>query len=146
MSSNLIITENELVNFFLNNTESTGNQSWVTEVPVFSKSVDLVKTNITNNEVTAIEFKIGKWRKAIEQVIGVSIAFDYLEICLLEPKTEKCRNIIIQDCMDKGIGLYFVDYEKRHINHIVQPISRLTIWQRQKEQIIKYIQGRTSNE
>ena len=59
------------------------------EVPVFSRSVDMVEYDSLNNTLTAIEFKISDWKRAISQLKNVEICFDYLVLCIPKPKTQK---------------------------------------------------------
>ena len=133
------ITEEKMTYLFIKNFDRKG-QQLISEVPVFAKSVDMVNYNRKENTITAIEFKQTKWKKAIEQVLALSIAFDFLEICILE--TQKCKNTIIEECKNRGIGLYFIDTEKEKISHEVMPINKIDIWQLQKLEILSYISMR----
>ena len=109
------------------------------EVPVFCRSVDLVKHNINDQSISAVEFKTTNWRRAIEQVLEVSISFDFLEICVIEPKTEKTKNNIIKSCSHFGIGLYFFNQETLIFSHIVESQRVNNAWDLQKMQVIRII-------
>jgi hypothetical protein len=113
----------------------------IPEVPVFNRSVDLVKFNLTSNSITAIEFKLYKWKKAINQVLQVSISFDYLEICVNEPKTEKTKELIIDECKNLGIGVYFFNDSTNQFQHSLMPIKINDVWEIQRTSIINYING-----
>ena len=89
------------------------NVQLVCEVPVFCRSVDLVKYNQKERAVTAVEFKTHNWKRAIEQVISTAVSFDYLEICVQKPKTQKVQEKIIKRCGELGVGIYFMESEKQ---------------------------------
>lgn len=143
MKTNLMI-ENAMVDKFV--LQASPFEHYVREVPLFAKSVDLVKVDTRTMQITAIEFKTTKWRKAMLQVLGSAIVFDYLEICVLKPVTEKCQQTIIQECKNNGIGLYFIDNQTKIISHDVEPVNRDGIWEIQRNQIIEYLKERIANE
>lgn len=135
-----LIKESEMVDEFVSQMSSEA--YFVREVPVFAKSVDIVKVDINKKRISAIEFKTTNWRKAELQVLGSAIAFDFLEICIIKPITEKCRNSIIEECEEQGIGLYFMDNDSKVIEHVVKPIHREGVWERQRKQIVEYVSQR----
>lgn len=124
--------------FYLND-----NENFFLEVPVFCRSVDLVKQNKTDNTITAIEFKIGDWKRAIKQVMGVAICFDFLAICIPKPKTRKCQEIICNECISIGIGLYYYDEKENNFQYVVCEKQVRNIWETQKDQVLKYLGGET---
>ena len=89
------ISEEEQRRLFINHWHDKDVQL-VCEVPVFCRSVDLVKYNQKARAVTAVEFKTHNWKRALEQVISTSVSFDYLEICVQKPKTTKAQEKIIR--------------------------------------------------
>lgn len=119
---------------------------FVKEVPVFAKSVDLVKFDLKEQKITAIEFKTTNWKKAELQALGSALVFDFLEICVIKPSTEKCRTMIKDECKKQGIGLYFIDNDTKEIDHIVEPLSHNGIWEIQRFQMIEYLKGRLSHD
>ena len=143
MRTNLM-TELAMVDEFVS--QASYSEHYVREVPVFAKSVDLVRIDTKTMQITAIEFKTTKWRKAMLQVLGSAIVFDYLEICILKPATEKCRQSIIEECKRNGIGLYFLDNQTKHISHEVEPANRDGVWEIQRNQIIEYLKERIAND
>ncbi len=143
MRTNLM-TEYSMVDEFVSQASPT--ECYVREVPLFAKSVDLVRIDKNTTQITAIEFKTTKWRKAIMQVLGSGIVFDYLEICVLRPATEKCQQLIISECKRNGIGLYFLDNQTKLISHDVEPTNRDGIWEIQRNQIIEYLKERMAND
>lgn len=138
-----VMKESEMVDEFIN--QFSPASLFVREVPVFAKSVDLVKLDLVNQKITAIEFKTTKWRKAELQALGSASAFDFLEICILKPTTQKCRDIIINECLKQGIGLYLMDSTTRIIEHLVKPVSRNTFWEMQRNQVLEYVLRRATN-
>lgn len=111
------------------------------EVPVFCRSVDVVKYNCKTGTVTAIEFKLNDWKRAIGQALSVSICFDYLEICVPKPKMENTQNNIITKCEQTGIGLYFFDESQRAFNKIVEPLEVKEVWEMQRSSVVNYVGG-----
>ena len=109
------------------------------EIPVFSRSVDLVQYDFETNAITAIEFKIKDWKRAIRQLESVAMCFDYLVLCIPKPKTEKCISNIESVCDEKGIGLCFWDETNDSINYECQPKQIIDIWNIQRSQIISYL-------
>ena len=135
------MTEKKMVDKFLFEKDGQNYIRYVKEVPIFAKSIDLVKVDQQNNYISAIEFKTTKWRYAIKQVLESAIAFDFLEICVLLPRTEECQKLIINECERKGIGLFFIDAAKQIIEHIVEPIQCNNVWEIQRLQILQYLEG-----
>lgn len=109
------------------------------EVPVYSRSVDLVEYNINTKELTAIEFKINDWKRALKQLNCITMCFDYLVLCIPKPKTQKCILNISETCKQGGIGLYLWDDENDIFTHDCMEINTKTIWEIQKQSIIKYL-------
>jgi hypothetical protein len=143
MRTNLM-RESSMVDVFIE--LFSGSAFFVKEVPVFAKSVDLVKFDFDEQKITAIEFKKTNWKKAELQALGSALVFDFLEICIIKPSTEKCRTLIKDECTKQGIGLYFIDNETKEINHIVEPLSRNGIWEIQRIQMIEYLKGRLNDD
>lgn len=112
----------------------------VCEVPVFCRSVDLVKYNQKERAVTAVEFKTHNWKRALEQVISTSVSFDYLEICVQKPKTRKVQEKIITTCGEHGVGIYFMENEKQQFEHVLLPQKVRRMWEVQKTQVIQFIE------
>lgn len=132
------IKESEMVDTFI---KKFGKSStFFKEVPVFAKSVDLVK--MEDDAIVAIEFKTTKWRQAEMQALGSAIVFDYLEICVLKPATKECQDLIEKECVNQGIGLYFMDDRTMTFEHVVLPVHRNEVWEIQRKQIYEYLKGR----
>lgn len=130
------LQRSKFTEFYLND-----NEYFFLEVPVFCRSVDLVKQNKLDNTITAIEFKMGDWKRALNQVMGVALCFDYLAICIPKPKTEKCQKVICNECTTKGIGLYFYNEKDDTFDHIVYGQQVGIIWETQREQVVRYLGG-----
>lgn len=111
------------------------------EVPVFCRSIDLVKYNLVTGCITAIEFKRRDWKRAVNQALSVSICFDYLEICVPKPKNNKTQEYIIAECNSKGIGLYFYDECRMGFDKVLEPVKAQGIWEIQKTSVVKYVGG-----
>lgn len=133
------LTEEQLRRFFIIN-KRTHNMRLVCEVPVFSRSVDLVISQM-DGRITAIEFKLHDWNRALEQLMAVSFCFDYLEICMPSPKTERGKMNIISKCSDMGIGVYLFDNANLQFEHALKPRKVTKIWNIQKDSILKLCEG-----
>lgn len=115
------------------------------EIPVFCRSVDLVRHDIIGQTISAIEFKTTNWKRAIEQVLEVSISFDFLEICIIEPKTNKAKSQIIDSCSNLGIGLYFFNQESTTFSHTVESQKVKNSWGLQKKSVMRFIREVDNN-
>lgn len=116
-----------------------GKKNIFKEIPVFSRSVDLVEYDGKLRKITAIEFKIKDWKRAIDQLTIVSTCFDYLVLCLPRPKTETCLSRIKAKCNERGIGLVTWESENNSFSYICEPKEATSIWDVQKKQVISYI-------
>lgn len=116
-----------------------GKRNLFKEIPVFSRSVDLVEYDTHLSKITAIEFKIKDWKRAINQLITVSPCFDYLVLCFPKPKTEKCLSSIKSKCSETGIGLITWESDNNVFTIECNPKEVDILWKVQKRQIISYI-------
>lgn len=133
------ITEKQQVRYFAKWLKSIG-LKYKYEVPVLLKFVDLVV--LDGNVLTAMEFKLEDWRRAIEQVNAYSASFDKIAICIMRPATQKTICDVIKACTDKGIGLYFTSFNEDNTffcEYVVEakPVER--IWRLQRDSLIKQI-------
>ncbi len=131
-------TEDELRNFYISYVSNS--KELHKEVPVFSRSVDLVQYDNDNDTLTAIEFKIDNWKKAIQQALDVSMCFDFLAICIPEPKTKKCLDLIEEECSKYGIGIYLYNDIESTFEHIVLEEKINDVWYKQRKTILDYIE------
>ena len=111
------------------------------EVPVYSRSVDLVEYNISTNELFAVEFKINNWRRALSQLNSVAMCFDYLVLCIPKPKTERCILTIKETCIQIGVGLYLWDNVADSFIHECNETTMHDIWGIQKQHIVEYLKS-----
>ena len=132
-------TEAQLRDYFLQGSEWQ-QVSLFCEIPVFSRSVDLV-INHLDGRITAVEFKLHDWRRALEQLTAISLCFDYLEICMPLPKTQQGKESILNKCNDMGVGVYLFDSEKMNFEHALKPKKAEKIWHAQKDTILKLCEG-----
>lgn len=88
------------------------------EIPFLSRCIDVVLID-KKNELITIEFKISKWRHAIEQACNHRLGADKAYICL--PK-RRITNVLRQALEEKGIGLFLYDENnKKIINEVIPP-------------------------
>lgn len=135
------ISEVELLNSFINVYKNNEIKMHI-EVPVFSRSVDLVIQDTRKETITAIEFKKHDWKRAIMQVQRVSLCFDYLYICILKPKTQKGYHSVMNNCEAKGIGLFMYDINEKAFEKFINCPKAETVWSTQKLRVIGYLEAR----
>lgn len=134
------IREQSMVDSFLKSSHFRSSHLY-TEVPVFSRCVDVVV--LTNkNQISAIEFKRDKWREAIDQVLRVATSFDYLEICVFRPQHEELKKDILSTCSFMGIGVYFINPTNMKISKVLKPKKNKKVWRLQKKSVIEYLEDK----
>lgn len=140
--SKINISEEMLRHNFIRSHEESSNIKLHLEVPVFCRSVDLVVQNFQDVTISAIEFKIRDWKRAILQVQSVSICFDYLYICIPKPKTQKGYQSVTSACENNGIGLYLFDTTTRTFEKPINSPKTETVWNAQRRRVIGYLEDR----
>lgn len=79
------------------------------EVPFLSRCIDVVLID-RNDKIISIEFKISKWRHAIEQAINHKLGADAAYICLPKRKITETLSSAIKEA---GIGLLIYDVSSK---------------------------------
>lgn len=133
------LSEEEQRQLFIDNWKDK-NVQLVCEVPVFCRSVDLVKYDQKRKAITAVEFKTHNWKRALEQVISTAVSFDYLEICVQKPKTPRSQEKIVDMCRKLGVGVYFWESDLQRFEYVLLPQKVEKIWKVQKTQVIHFIE------
>lgn len=133
-------SEEEMRSHFISSHQAAGRELR-TEVPVFCRSVDLVVYNRRKKEITAIEFKLSNWRRAIIQALQVTCCFDFLEICIPLPATQKGKDSVISECNNYGIGVVFYNSAKGTFEEPLKPKHISKIWEVQKNRVLEYLGG-----
>jgi len=135
------ISEAELRKRFVDTYKNSEKMKLYLEVPVFSRSVDLVIQDADDLSVMAVEFKLHDWRRAILQAQSVAICFDYLGVCLPKPKTEKGYRSIVDACKINRIFLYFYDVQSKTFGKVLDSPRMMNVWDAHKKRVIKYLEG-----
>jgi hypothetical protein len=125
-------------NLFLENANNSDEKLY-REVPVFCRSVDLVIFNTAANTITAVEFKLGDWKRAVNQVLTVAICFDFIEVCVPLPRTAKGKESILEYCCELGVGVYFFDRATQQFSHTLSPKKVQKVWEVQRTQVMNYL-------
>lgn len=76
-----------------------------------------------DGDFIAIEFKLTNWKKVIMQANNNKYWFEKVFICMLEPKTEKKCNEIIDNAKKLDIGVIFYN---EGLNEFIQSFSPKT--------------------
>ena len=79
------------------------------EVPFLSRCIDVVLVD-QNGKIISIEFKVSKWRHAIEQAINHKLGADAAYICLPKRRITETLTSAIKDA---GIGLLIYDVSSK---------------------------------
>ena len=135
-------SESELRSYFINSIVSRDDLNVFTEVPVFCRSVDLVIQEQNTSLLTAIEFKLHDWKRAIAQAKDVGLCFDYLCICLPKPKTPATVDNILNLCNQSGIGLILFDITTHTFTMHVEPKRTSDIWERERRRIVDFLEAK----
>ena len=75
------------------------------EVPFLSRCIDIVLVN-EYDEIISIEFKVSKWRHAIEQAVNHKLGADKSYICLPE---RTLTDALSEAIVNAQLGLLFYD-------------------------------------
>lgn len=81
------------------------------EVPFLSRCIDVILIN-EYDEIISIEFKVSKWRHAIEQAKNHKLGADKAYICLPE---RNISEVLKKAVTDAGIGLFLFDSSKADV-------------------------------
>ena len=81
------------------------------EVPFLSRCIDVILIN-EYDEIISIEFKVSKWRHAIEQAKNHKLGADKAYICLPE---RNISEVLKEAVVDAGIGLFLFDSSKTDV-------------------------------
>ena len=87
------------------------------EVPFLSRCIDVILIN-EYDEIISIEFKVSKWRHAIEQAKNHKLGADKAYICLPE---RNISEVLKKAVADAGIGLLLFDPSKEEMIYEVIP-------------------------
>ena len=89
------------------------------EVPFLSRCIDIVMID-QNDTIISIEFKVSKWRHAIEQAVNHKLGADMSYICL--PK-RKVTDVLVKALNESGIGLMLFDEDSESVITEVIPAA-----------------------
>ena len=144
MSKKSTISEAELRDRFLSSIASNEHILSLEEIPVFSRSVDLALLDNKDGLLTAIEFKLHDWKRAIAQIRSVDTCFDYLYICIPQPRTKTASENILSTCASNGIGLIVYDEAVNAFNTLLHGQKTSSIWKTQRNLIIEYLEAKAN--
>lgn len=105
------------------------------EVPVFSRSIDLVYVN-EFEEVISVEVKINDWRMAVKQAKDHQLVTDRAYICLPHKKRGVSKNLL---SFLEGTGIGLLVFQRRSGEVCLQEIRRAdknySCWRPSREQL-----------
>lgn len=89
------------------------------EVPFLSRCIDVILVD-RNDVIISVEFKISKWRHAIEQAINHKLGADKSYICL--PK-RRITPLLLSALEESGVGLMLFDEDNEETITEVVPAA-----------------------
>ncbi|MDO9537924.1 MAG: hypothetical protein Q7J68_06360 [Thermoplasmata archaeon] len=102
-----------------------------TEVQMFSKKIDVVCIDPRTKDVYAIEAKVEKWRRALQQALTYRLCSNYSYLAIPEENSSK----VDQKLLSKyGIGLIIVNQD--NITILQDATNSNVLYPRMKEEII----------
>lgn len=109
------------------------------EVPVFSRSIDLVYIN-EFEEVISVEVKINNWRKAVQQARDHQLVTDRAYICLPHKKRGVSENLLsLLDGTGIGLLIFQRKAKKIYLQEIRPADKNHSCWQSSREQLEKML-------
>lgn len=109
------------------------------EVPMLSKWIDIFCINPGTNDVIAVEAKIQKWRRALQQALTYRLCSDLVYIAIHHNYSHRVKKELLQK---HGVGLIIVNHDYMEISQEASPST--IMHQRIKEDVISYIGGERS--
>lgn len=103
------------------------NYSVFDEAKLFSRGIDVIAKR--RNSIIAVELKVQKWRRAIQQAYMDLRVSNYAFVALPETKWERVDRKIFREAYNCGIGLLSVNGDVRQImppapRNMIQPKLR----------------------
>ena len=89
------------------------NYSVFDEARLFSRGIDIIAKR--RNNIVAIELKVQKWKRAIQQAYMALRVSNYAFVALPEAKWERIDRTIFHEAYNYGIGLLSVNGDVRQI-------------------------------
>ena len=104
----MINSESDLVDLL---EVSLNNRAFVTarEIKMLSKYIDIIAYNPVDDEVIAIEAKLSKWRRAVQQAMTYRLCADRVYIAISNDFSHRVDNDLLKKC---GLGLIVCDEKK----------------------------------
>ena len=134
-------SEAELREYFIDSIANRRDIDVFVEIPVFSRSVDLVLHDRVSKKIVAIEFKLHDWKRAIYQVENVGLCFDALFICVPKPKTTTVLEKIKESCASYGVGLLLYDITLRKFTRELEAQPSSEVWKKERDRIVNYLEA-----
>lgn len=107
-----------------------------TEVPMLSKKIDIICMDPTTNEVIAIEAKMEKWRRALQQALTYRLCSNFVYIAIHHDFSHRVKKELLQK---HGVGLITVNHND--IETLLDALPSTIMHQRMKEDVTPYTGG-----
>lgn len=91
------------------------------EIPFLSRCIDVVLVT-DEDEIISVEFKVNKWRHAIEQAQNHKLGADKAYICLPKRSVTKALRTAVEQA---GIGLYLLDPDAEKVIYEAIPAPQV---------------------
>ena len=143
MDSMQPLSERELVCLFVKRKRGRG-IIFVEEAALFTSQCDLLAYSRKTKAVTAYEFKLNDWRRAIAQAVRLGVAADFVYLCLARPRTREKESQIREEVRKLGIGLYVFDDGSKRFIELEKPRQSCEMIRGLKDQVVSvhFINGK----
>lgn len=110
-----------------------------TEVPMLSKRIDILCMDPNTNDVIAVEAKIQKWKRALQQALTYRLCSNFVYIAIHHDFSHRVKKELLQK---HGVGLIVVNHDNIEIPLEASP--SMIVHRRIKDEVIPNIGGEPS--
>ena len=107
-----------------------------TEVPMLSKRIDILSINPETNDVIAVEAKMQKWNRALQQALTYRLCSNLVYIAIHHDFSHRVNKELLQKY---GVGLIIVNHDD--IDIPLEALPSTIMHQGMKEDVMPYLGG-----
>lgn len=111
-----------------------------TEVPMLSKMIDILCFNPDTKDIVAIEAKMQKWKRALQQALTYRLCSNFVYIAIHHDFSHRVDKELLQK---HGVGLIVVNQDDTDIS--LEASRSMVVHRRIKEHVMPYIGGECSD-
>ena len=110
-----------------------------TEVPMLSKRIDMLCLNLKTNDIIAVEAKLQKWKRALQQALTYRVCSEHVYIAIHHDFSHRVDRELLQK---KGVGLIVVN--QNEVTIPIEPSESMITHHRIKEDVMSFMGGEHS--